>query len=569
MGYRNEQFYKQDLGQAWDDTSGGNRSFRNYYYPDADNPRFVYPDRTVRTYEIEKVPLAGSNEAVTFYGDRIVSKRTLLQRGFIRSIARTSDEEVRKCQFQFNPQTIRQDVQMSESVLNFFQQDPGQFAQPMAGNTNMSFTIMFDRTMEINNPTSLSYSPTSGVVSGADNGGLGSGSVATRNPWARNSPSQVGVLRDIAALYGVIGQGVSEADAASRIQEISNTIKAEAIGNVVDAEEESPDIDGSIANIQEVLAANLGNYSLLVPKPVRLVYSSLYMVEGYVTSTSVTFTKFNTAFVPIQAVVNITMKAVHIGSLQDDTFLTYSLEQAEVFQQQLEAEETANQQAIIREVAADLESWSIRIDDDNSLGTYPSLSDFDVASKLSGYDGDRFRIELECNGDFSVLEQLFDAGSTRALLSANIKVYTDLDPGNLIDGTELIPPRIIASYVWDISRKPLVGDRTKASGDDFGKDNTFYSPWQSIPFFDPINVYGETWKYVWSVSLSITHEGQTVSEKGAGSATYTGPGPWNGNTALQETVRLNFNPGETESETEVGTGVSSNAPGPGEPSEVD
>lgn len=74
--------------------------------------------------------------------------------------------------------------------------------------------------------------------------------------------------------------------------------------------------------------ANFGNSAFLVSLPVRIVFSSLFMVEGYITSTNVTFNKFNPNMVPTQCVVGITMQALYIGFAREKTYLTTTLENA-------------------------------------------------------------------------------------------------------------------------------------------------------------------------------------------------------------------------------------------------
>jgi hypothetical protein len=75
------------------------------------------------------------------------------------------------------------------------------------------------------------------------------------------------------------------------------------------------------------LTNNFGNSAFLVSLPIRIVFSSLFMVEGYITSTTVTFNKFNPNMVPTQCTVGIQMQAMYMGFAKKDTFLTLSLAQ--------------------------------------------------------------------------------------------------------------------------------------------------------------------------------------------------------------------------------------------------
>jgi hypothetical protein len=74
---------------------------------------------------------------------------------------------------------------------------------------------------------------------------------------------------------------------------------------------------------------NFGNSAFIVASPIRVVFSSLFIVEGYVTSTMVTFNKFNANMVPTQCSVGISMQALYIGFARKDTFMTLSLKQLE------------------------------------------------------------------------------------------------------------------------------------------------------------------------------------------------------------------------------------------------
>lgn len=76
---------------------------------------------------------------------------------------------------------------------------------------------------------------------------------------------------------------------------------------------------------------NLGsesNRAFLIPNPVRVVFSSLYMVDGYVTAVNLLFTKFSRNMVPVTATLSLQMEARYIGFAREKTFLTEVLEQA-------------------------------------------------------------------------------------------------------------------------------------------------------------------------------------------------------------------------------------------------
>jgi hypothetical protein len=485
MGYRNNQFYQlgEVSGATFEESTLGRKKY-NYFHPSADNPRFIYPDRTVRTYEVDTK------------GD-LVSKREVLKRGFIRSIARTSGEEVKKCQFQFNPQTISQDVSMTEGLLNFFQQDPGQYAQPMAGHTNMAFTLMFDRSMEINNPVGSSFSGKPGATRNAI---PGSQAPNSRSPWETGDPQYVGVLRDIAALYGVVGQGVSQADVQGRISEIQAAIKAETIG---DEDLNVEDVNKSLEQVQTVLDVNIGNYALLVPRPVRVVLSSLYMVEGFVTATSVTFTKFNTAYVPIQAVVNVTMRAMHVGFAKKDTFLTYSLDQAEQIAIEQKKEENVANRDTYAKVQEDLSDFIFQIMVNGGFDA--RCQDFeDVGGTLI----DRFYFDIENisgSGSLDNVKDLMDDGGATLRIWANWKMFTDLvDPSAPI-GSEKASPRAWQEWLWTASNKDEIKDRG-----DLGGGGRFFSSDKNMRKFTPGQEFGGQVRIIYEMRVEIDHNGAQV-----------------------------------------------------------
>lgn len=299
-GYHNDQYF--NLGNAGEDLSFGSQAGAQptragYAVKGADNPPFVYPDRTVRTDDMN-----GAGTTTKF-----------LKRGYVRSLltfAQGQSLGIRKCQFQFNPETLLQSVQSNDSMLNPLQQDPAQFAQPMPGNTLFSFKLMFDRSMEVNNPMSIVAGATPNIV----------------NPWEQEEPSQVGVLRDVAALYGVIGQGLSGSAIAQIKNNLSDQINREAKTSQLNGDT-TVDPGKALGNIDQFLQRNSGNTAFLLPLPVRFVFSTLYMVEGLVTNTSVLYTKFSTNMVPMRCEIEVTLEAKYIGFAQKDTFTTWALEQ--------------------------------------------------------------------------------------------------------------------------------------------------------------------------------------------------------------------------------------------------
>lgn len=310
MGYRTDQWYDLSSESSGENLniSSLNRNKAGSYLPDADNEKFIYPDRIVRT---------GSNAV----GDR---KLDFLKRGYIRSL-QTAENKMglpsRKCQFQFNPQYLVQSVSQNTQILNFLQQDPGQYAQPIPGNVSFSFELLFDRSMELN-------STAPGVGSNA--------TTDATNPWSR-SPYEVGVLHDINAFYSVIGVGLSDKmmeyaqkTLETQINAATYTANEQASANDEDGPAYSDsDISDLNSQASDFLKYNFGNTAFLLPLPVRVVFSSLYIVEGLVKDVTVTFTKFTSSMVPMQCTLNVLFEAKYVGFAQKDTFFTQVLEDYE------------------------------------------------------------------------------------------------------------------------------------------------------------------------------------------------------------------------------------------------
>lgn len=291
MGYVNDQFF----GFGRQGNSG-----EDFVTSNADNPKFVYPDRTIRVVDPN-----GEMQNIT------------LKRGYMRSLTTSvgsTDVPMKKCQFQFNPQNLTQSVSQTPSMLDFLHQDPAQYAQPMVGNVNFSFDLFFDRSMEMNN--ALYRGP------------LSVDRPNELNPWEASDPSEVGVLRDLAALYSVIGQGMSKFQSDYIKTALAQSVTAESNAATTAGDTEASGSAGTaISNIGNFVDNNMGNSAFLIPLPVRVVFSSLYIVEGLVTDSTVVYTKFNSSFVPMQAAVSITMEAKYIGFAKKDTFFTYALAQ--------------------------------------------------------------------------------------------------------------------------------------------------------------------------------------------------------------------------------------------------
>lgn len=277
------------------------------------NAPFVFPDKSVRFLEAEAALEKSRNRGIVnnlSYGDY------KLHRGYIRNLEQPAFGEVpiSRCNFQFNPQEIRQDVSMREGVYLPLLQTKEQLSQPMGAITNFAFDLLFDRSHEVAKGNTI------------NNIGKG-GDPLSIDPLI--DPQEIGVLADLRILYSVIGQGFSTEMIKFQMTNFQNVVALE------NKEETDPEkkltaeqlvaLDGEI---NKVIEANYGNFAFLMPNPVRVLFSSLFMLDGFVTGTSVNFLKFSTKMVPLQCRVTINMQAMYIGFARQKTFLTDVFEDA-------------------------------------------------------------------------------------------------------------------------------------------------------------------------------------------------------------------------------------------------
>jgi hypothetical protein len=189
--------------------------------------------------------------------------------------------------------------------------------------------------------------------------------------------TKTGKVTEVRIESGGTGSGYVAADITN------NTIKVSFIGggtggnttsskSTSDAQDQiPPKFDDTAAT--QALTANYGNSAFLVSTPVRIVFSSLFMVEGYITATQVTFNKFNPNMVPTQCLVGITMQALYIGFARDKTYLTKTLKEAlETADTEGDLDTTdttpdANEQAALKSLSKNLFKKVSKINDSNKL----------------------------------------------------------------------------------------------------------------------------------------------------------------------------------------------------------
>jgi len=306
------------------------------------NPSFTYPTRSIRFLEAQ----AALDKVKDSYK---------LHRGYIRNLdqpALGKNFPVSKCKFQFNPQEIRQDVSMRQDVYHAILQDPAQLTQPLGAETSFSFDLVFDRSMELSSGK-------------AKSGEYGDYNVATNINGSNNENDvyDIGVLADLRVFYAVIGQGFSkemlefQTAAAKKAYETAEASGASAgspaVEYVYDDEE-----------IKKTLEVNYGNAAFLMPNPVRIMFSSLFMVDGFITGTSVAFLKFNTNMVPMQCKVSISMSAMYIGFAKQDTFLTTSFKQQAEDKRAADAEAAEAKKELAKSLSQTLDVFKLTLASD-------------------------------------------------------------------------------------------------------------------------------------------------------------------------------------------------------------
>lgn len=292
MGYRDESNYGiERLGEPYTDVQQTNPPFSKYFQG---NLRFLEAEASL------------NNKPQSFQ----------LNRGYIRNLKLPvlGNTTIYKCRFQFNPQEISQNVSMREDMYLAILQDPAQLAQPIGAQMNFQFDLFFDRQYEMSIGTSTAFDPFSEIPLIGDED---------------TTAYDAGVYADLRVLYAVIGQGFNPrlidqqlqttAAGAARVFANNNTSPASA-GDTTGSQENVFSFDNGEAT--EALRMNQGNAAILMPNPVRVMFSPLLMVDGFVVATKVDFLKFNTKMIPTQCRVTLSMNAVYVGFANKDTFLT-------------------------------------------------------------------------------------------------------------------------------------------------------------------------------------------------------------------------------------------------------
>jgi len=285
-----------------------------------DNPPFIFPG-----------PL--TTIAVT-------GKQYKPKRGYIRRLnefyARMGPEAKsitgRRCNFQFQPETIVRTVSaQSTDTQFFFNQDPAQLSVPIPGQSNYNITLMFNREAEV---ASGKYTNNSGKMIKSKNLRSSTAELDVNQfitgDYQPEWVCSIGVLADIMVLDGVIGQGIST-ETIRILNTISNTQAATTATDSTATEEQKKQAQDILEKESQKVKywtqdaatnPNLGNTAFLVPTPVRIMLSNMMMIEGFILTSSVNFHKFSKHYIPTQCRVDLTVQALYIGFAKNQTLLT-------------------------------------------------------------------------------------------------------------------------------------------------------------------------------------------------------------------------------------------------------
>lgn len=304
-----------------------------------DNPAFIWPP-------------GNQNNAVA-------GKKIPVQRGYMRMITEGYGNNPaakklmqRRFHFQFNPDVLMRQVESTQGTQYWMNQDPAQFINPIPGNANFAFEFMLNREAEVaNRKYRRGYN---GDVINAKNANTtlpgdslisettdpNSKTAISSGSYNQESVVDLGVLADLFVFDQIIGQGMNAAVLdmfKTKTGTLVDAYNAEITANsnkdqTADEQDKStaPTTISTeqVSKLNQFLTGNISNSAFLVSQPVRIVFSSLFMVEGFISGTTVVFNKFNPAMVPTQCTVSVQMQAMYIGFATKNTFLTSTLRDA-------------------------------------------------------------------------------------------------------------------------------------------------------------------------------------------------------------------------------------------------
>lgn len=283
-----------------------------------DNPPYMYPPKTLRN----------AANGVS----------TNIQRGYIRMMSELFDKKSvelsrRRFHFQFNPDSITRSVAARNDIQLWMNMDPAQMTQPIPGDANFAFELLLNREPEV---TSGKQAVVGGQYA-ASNALISANTPAILPTEGDTNVGQynvadIGVLADLIVFDELIGQGLNSSLLKSMVDRAETGYEYRAAQEAAQNKDSTKDEDDktpttttktfSRQEVETALKSNWGNSAFLISQPIRVVFSSLFIVEGYVSSTNVTFNKFSPTMVPTQAVIAIQMQAMYMGFGKKETFFT-------------------------------------------------------------------------------------------------------------------------------------------------------------------------------------------------------------------------------------------------------
>lgn len=304
--YRTNQFYKinqRKTGGGKTVAGPGGLEQQGIFAENPTNEPFAFPGPT--RYHLD---------------ENGVMQPTRVQRGFIRLLSPDKKDGAEQSLslpnyrffFQFNPQTIARDVRMSSSVYNPLLQTAEELATPIASENGFSFEMLIDRSFE---------------MSGGQRANTLAKEDRTGDVLAQELPDNIGVLSDIRILDSIVGQGITAEFAEQAAYQAEIRYNVEVARAAEAGEDPPPEFDRG--RLIQAYNANIGNQAFLIPNPVRVVFSSLFMVDGYVTQMKVDYVRFNANMVPITAKISVQMHALYIGFAKPRTVMTSILQRAD------------------------------------------------------------------------------------------------------------------------------------------------------------------------------------------------------------------------------------------------
>jgi hypothetical protein len=314
---------RKEYGEAYAAALGRPTASSTFKEPSGsllDNPPFIFP---------------GPLTTIAVTGQKYKPKRGYIRRlnEFYEKMGPEAKSITgRRCNFQFQPETIVRSVSaQSTDTQFFFNQDPAQLSVPIPGQSNYNITLMFNREAEV---ASGKYTNNFGKLMQSKNL-RDVGSELNVNQFITGDYQQewvcsIGVLADIMVLDGVIGQGIST-ETIKILNTISSTQAAATATDSTATEEQKKQAQDILEKESQKVKywtqdaatnPNLGNTAFLVPTPVRIMLSNMMMIEGFILTSSVNFHKFSKHYIPTQCRVDLTVQALYIGFAKNQTLLT-------------------------------------------------------------------------------------------------------------------------------------------------------------------------------------------------------------------------------------------------------